>query len=1145
MFSWFKNKEHKVIHPAGRILRARFDAAQTTADNARHWANADSLSADGAANVDVRRKLRERSRYEVANNSYAKGIILTIANDCIGTGPRLQLLTDSPEINRRVETEFKAPDYAASFNSLYFLGTPSTNNEIKYRRGQWKLLYYGNWWVNTTDFTVAMCNNKSYSPPKNIHPAPNEWVLYNSCWELSTDYSLYHHWDFNGGRRIWGYHSSSEVNPRSREIGWWNSYEELPRQTDPKEQLSPVQFLDTKKVMWQIADKVAFERDLITTPETMGAIYPAWDIGEYWSVNEYTFFLTRLDPFTGVGNVLGSQYHNGDGWPQGSCIEGDTYDGFSRDGCRKVGSSYQAMIERTCQFGMLPVDADYMANWEMTHPQGTESDDDYELRRPNYDSVGTQHWGCNQSGFELYLKQRGIHDWYFDTEYPWMPMTQAACRFMADNYTTNKTLADYPAPIGTWRRTWRNTLGRIRPLIRPFEMGTPIMGNYPKAQPQLQPVIYNPWDYAAALQGVYNVTWPTGCFVSTMPTLNDFFETVKPIQQVMPVALTGRRAWVSIQGDYRYVAEIPATPAATGTPAQPAVPARGIKKANVVIVGNDVNRYIECYVMTEVQYDPETNLTWMELDKDVQGFQFLCHDSRVSARHDPVQVDYKLVRNEWVARPQYQITAALMNEMRELLHGITFERISVELDIRTTSGYGAGFSMPEFAPLVQTNRALAISQQINDPEQLGGGTIVWRAGDEYIGRWKPFTLPQVPEYITGAYGGATGPATLASAIVKSFVRATSDCTYVANAAYCKMKVQHTYHTSAYSFEVVENVQSFSLGVNGGWVVFEGAFSTLFTEVDSAYNPFLIARSDNSYLALQVAFDTFVQRYHFIQAPDWVWNRDLTGAIEPRYTLVDDIKPPTPDDLQQRVLPQAYFKYYPPQFKYDVNGEIVRETTAPYNIVLLPEYWELRAGVECCLAEDLEGSNPVYYQAKIDTPNAAANTEAEWTTSRNLDWLLKTYTLAEVDIDIPFIPTACTDMGGGTTRITLDTRGIIKVGDEISFWSTAYSNSGVWKSYTVTAAAATYLEFSEATFVPRVFDANSRITLNGEVRGYDLEQWKLEPYYECDVRVRSKDNNSPIQNVGEWSTTTLKLQAPPKWPFELKDNLMGLLEPSQA
>ena len=88
------------------VVRARYDAAQTTAENARHWAMADALSADGAASADVRKKLRERARYEVANNSYAKGIVLTIANDCIGTGPRLQLLTDDASANHAVEAAF-------------------------------------------------------------------------------------------------------------------------------------------------------------------------------------------------------------------------------------------------------------------------------------------------------------------------------------------------------------------------------------------------------------------------------------------------------------------------------------------------------------------------------------------------------------------------------------------------------------------------------------------------------------------------------------------------------------------------------------------------------------------------------------------------------------------------------------------------------------------------------------------------------------------------------------------------------------------------------------------------------------------------------------------------------------------------------
>jgi lambda family phage portal protein len=89
-----------------RSLFARYDAAATNLDNYRHWANADDLSANAAASPDVRRILRNRSRYEVANNSYAKGIVLTLANDTIGTGPRLQMLSPDPNANRIVEREF-------------------------------------------------------------------------------------------------------------------------------------------------------------------------------------------------------------------------------------------------------------------------------------------------------------------------------------------------------------------------------------------------------------------------------------------------------------------------------------------------------------------------------------------------------------------------------------------------------------------------------------------------------------------------------------------------------------------------------------------------------------------------------------------------------------------------------------------------------------------------------------------------------------------------------------------------------------------------------------------------------------------------------------------------------------------------------
>ena len=54
---------------ARRRVRAGFDSAETTDNNRRHWARADALSADAAASPEVRRTLRNRARYEVANNS--------------------------------------------------------------------------------------------------------------------------------------------------------------------------------------------------------------------------------------------------------------------------------------------------------------------------------------------------------------------------------------------------------------------------------------------------------------------------------------------------------------------------------------------------------------------------------------------------------------------------------------------------------------------------------------------------------------------------------------------------------------------------------------------------------------------------------------------------------------------------------------------------------------------------------------------------------------------------------------------------------------------------------------------------------------------------------------------------------------------
>lgn len=89
-----------------KVVRGRYDAAQTNADNAKHWKAAEFLSADAEASSEIRKILRTRARYEIGNNSYARGIVLTLANDSVGIGPRLQMLTENEEANRQIEQDF-------------------------------------------------------------------------------------------------------------------------------------------------------------------------------------------------------------------------------------------------------------------------------------------------------------------------------------------------------------------------------------------------------------------------------------------------------------------------------------------------------------------------------------------------------------------------------------------------------------------------------------------------------------------------------------------------------------------------------------------------------------------------------------------------------------------------------------------------------------------------------------------------------------------------------------------------------------------------------------------------------------------------------------------------------------------------------
>jgi capsid protein len=100
------------------VMRARYDTAQTTEENRRHFSAADHLSADAANHVGVRTILRNRCRYVYANNPRLRGMVRTLANHTVGVGPRLQMQlgdgVQSRKLSDRLEVDFE--EWAKAIN---------------------------------------------------------------------------------------------------------------------------------------------------------------------------------------------------------------------------------------------------------------------------------------------------------------------------------------------------------------------------------------------------------------------------------------------------------------------------------------------------------------------------------------------------------------------------------------------------------------------------------------------------------------------------------------------------------------------------------------------------------------------------------------------------------------------------------------------------------------------------------------------------------------------------------------------------------------------------------------------------------------------------------------------------------------------
>ncbi len=347
---------------------------------------------------------------------------------------------------------------------------------------------------------------------------------FNKDWVRGVNPNLYHSYDRNAHRWfVYGeVDSETATGPFYCLSMFVPSHQFLPRQVDPKEQVSPFFFADTNRLHWKYGPKVAIRAAQITNPAKLGAIQACIPNG---------YMTTHGFAGTSSDRQYGTVYSVTTGSGASYCINGMYPDPPGTQATppnlvnHKYDEALQNMIELACEeYGWTwPVDDDYKVHWLTLNADsccsldlekeliGTQTGtytygsayaahglsaynpwlDNYQ---PEYALMNDELWGENSSAFELIMKLIGSHDWYYDTVTPY------ACKRLLDRreeirnygsaywtasdvlgpydpdtgyegrehrgvmcYTKNDYLDVYlPLPKETLRRTWPRTLGRVR-----------------------------------------------------------------------------------------------------------------------------------------------------------------------------------------------------------------------------------------------------------------------------------------------------------------------------------------------------------------------------------------------------------------------------------------------------------------------------------------------------------------------------------------------------------------------------------------------------------------------------------------------------------------------------------------------------------
>ncbi len=87
-------------------VRATYDAARDSNQTLNIWSQATGRSAMAEATEAIRARIRNRARYEMRNNCYLRGMVMTRATYIVGRCVRLELMSGDEEADRRKQISY-------------------------------------------------------------------------------------------------------------------------------------------------------------------------------------------------------------------------------------------------------------------------------------------------------------------------------------------------------------------------------------------------------------------------------------------------------------------------------------------------------------------------------------------------------------------------------------------------------------------------------------------------------------------------------------------------------------------------------------------------------------------------------------------------------------------------------------------------------------------------------------------------------------------------------------------------------------------------------------------------------------------------------------------------------------------------------